>query len=130
VTVKGSRFAGLRILIVEDNFNIASAIARVLKAQGAEVAGPVPAIPDALALIANGERIDTAVLDINLRGALVYPVVDVLRSKGVPVVFITGYDQEAVMPGYGDIPLLHKPFATERLIEAIAATGTKTATAG
>ena len=119
MTINGSRLTGRRILIVEDNFNIAVAMARLLKAQGAEVAGPAATVPDALALIANGERIDGAALDINLRGKLVYPVVDALRGKGVPMVFMTGYDQQALMPGYGDIPCLHKPFTIERLMEAM-----------
>ena len=126
MTVKGSGPAGLRILIVEDNFIIAAAIARFLKAQGAEVAGPAATIAAALALIANVERIDGAVLDINLHGELVYPVVDALRSKGVPMVLMTGYDQEALMPGYSDIPCLQKPFTIERLMEAMAASSTNT----
>jgi enoyl-[acyl-carrier-protein] reductase (NADH) len=42
VTVKGSRLAALRILIVEDNFSIAAGIARLIKAQGAEVAALSP----------------------------------------------------------------------------------------
>lgn len=129
MTVRESRLAGRRILIVEDNFIIAAAMARLLKAQGAEVAGPAATIADALALIAQVECIGGAVLDINLRGELAYPVVDVLRSKGVPVVFMTGYDQEAVRPGYGDIPCLQKPFTIERLIDALSATGAKSATA-
>ena len=41
MTVNGSSIAGRRVLIVEDNFHIAGAIARVLKAQGAEIVGLV-----------------------------------------------------------------------------------------
>jgi DNA-binding response OmpR family regulator len=114
-----NRLSGLRVLIVEDNFNIAVGLARHLKAQGAEIAGPAGTISEALALIDNTERIDHAALDINIRGALVYPVVDALRSKGVPVLFMTGYDQKTVRQGYDDIPCLQKPFTIERLIEAI-----------
>lgn len=113
------RLAGRRILIVEDNFNIAVGMARLFKAQGIEVAGPVATVSDALALLATAERIDGAVLDINLRGKLIYPVVDALRTKNVPMVFLTGYDDEAISPAYRDIPCVRKPVAIDRVIDAI-----------
>ena len=81
-------------------------------------------VAEALALVANLERIDAAVLDINLRGKLAYPVVDALRDRGVPVVFMTGYDDETILQGYRDIPCLRKPVAIERVIDAIGASGT------
>ena len=124
MTINGNRLAGLHILIVEDNFNIAVGLARLFKAQGAEVIGPAPTVAEALALVANLERIDAAVLDINLRGKLAYPVVDALRDRGVPVVFMTGYDDETILQGYRDIPCLRKPVAIERVIDAIGASGT------
>ena len=113
--------APVRILIVEDDFNIAVDMARLFKAAGAEIVGPAATVPEALALVVGGERIDGAVLDITLRGALVYPVADALRSKGVPVVFLTGYDEEIAQSGYRDIPWLRKPVAVERVMEAIEA---------
>jgi DNA-binding response OmpR family regulator len=119
MTVNRSRLAGHRILIVEDNFNIATGMVRLFKAQGIEVVGPAATVADALATIATAERIDGAVLDVNLRGKLVWPVVDALRSKGVPLVFMTGYDDEVVSPPYRDIPCVRKPIALERVIDAI-----------
>jgi len=124
MTINGNRLAGRHILIVEDNFNIAVGLARLFKAQGAEVIGPAPTVAEALALVANLERIDAAVLDINLRGKLAYPVVDALRDRGVPVVFMTGYDDETILQGYRDIPCLRKPVAIERVIDAIGGSGT------
>ena len=67
MTVNGSSIAGRRVLIVEDNFHIAGAIARVLKAQGAEIVGPVGTVKYALALIDDPERIDGAMLDTHTR---------------------------------------------------------------
>lgn len=126
MTVEENRLAGRRILIVEDNFNTAFHVARLLKAQGAEVAGPVATISAALTMVGDTERIDNAVLDINLGGSLIYPVVDGLRSEGVPVVFMTGYDPGAVVPGYGDIPCLQKPLTIAHLVEAIGVNTTST----
>jgi DNA-binding response OmpR family regulator len=111
--------ADRRILVVEDDFNIASLLAMVLEADGAEIVGPVGTIKGALALIANGARIDGAILDVNLRGEMIYPVADVLRRKGVPMVFLTGYDERVLAPGYADVPCFQKPVDHERLIHAL-----------
>ena len=119
MTVNGVPLAGRRVLIVEDNFHIAVAMARVLKAQGAEIIGPVGTVEEALALIAGGERIDGAVLDINLRGKMVYPVVDLLHSKGVPLVFMTGYDERSIRRAYAGVPCMQKPVTVERLVQAL-----------
>ena len=94
-------------------------MALLLRERGIEVVGPVGTVKDALALIAQGERIDGAALDINLRGETVYPVADALRSKGVPILFTTGYDPISLKPGYADVPCLQKPVSIERLIESL-----------
>lgn len=108
-----------RVLVVEDDFDIADTLATVLVAYDLQVAGPVGTVKDALALIAGGERIDAAVLDINLHGETVYPVADVLRRKGVPIVFTTGYDETSVAPDYSDVPSLQKPTSVEQLIQVL-----------
>src|SRR3712207_6367004 len=90
--------AQCRVLVVEDEFYIADEMALALQKLGAEVVGPVPTKDKALALLASEERIDAAILDINLKGQAVYPVADALAERGVPFVFATGYDQAAVPP--------------------------------
>ncbi len=50
---------------------------------------------------------------------MVYPVVDVLRSKGVPLVFMTGYDKQSIQPAYADLPCMQKPVTVERLVQAL-----------
>jgi hypothetical protein len=50
---------------------------------------------------------------------MVYPVADVLRSKGVPIVFTTGYDAGDVVPRFADSPCLQKPFRLELLVHAL-----------
>ena len=119
MTVTGSRLAGRRILVVEDNFHLAFAMASMLEAQGAGILGRVGTVEDALDLIAASEHIDGAVLDINLRGKMVYPVADILRAKNVPMVFMTGYDNCAVEPAYAEVPRVQKPVTVERLVQAL-----------
>ena len=107
-----------RVLVVEDNFNIAVALTRLLKLRGYDVVGPTATVNGALALIAD-ETIDGAILDINLRGEMVYPAVDVLREKGVRIVFMTGYDQKSIRPAYVDVPCHQKPVTVDRLLQTL-----------
>lgn len=107
--------SGRRVLVVEDEYFIANDIARALESLGAEIVGPVPSRDKALRLVADGERLDLAVLDINLRGDTVFPVADALRDRRVPFVFATGYDRSSVPSTYGDVPRWEKPFKAEQL---------------
>jgi CheY-like chemotaxis protein len=111
--------ADRRVLVVEDDFAIANVIVEAFRARGAYIVGPAGNLKDALAIVAGKEHIDGTVLDINLRGEMVYPVADVLRSKGVPIVFTTGYDAGDVMPRFADSPCLQKPFRLELLVHAL-----------
>ena len=101
---------GSRILVVEDEYFLADDLSRTLAEAGAEVIGPAASIDDATALIADAARIDAAVLDVNLRGDMVYPIADALRARGVPFAFATGYDQWALPERFSDAPRVEKPF--------------------
>src|SRR5947209_14372115 len=79
---------GRRFLVVEDEYVIAADLTASLEALGAEVAGPAPSVAAALTLLeSEGDRLDGAVLDVNLGKERVYPVADVLRGRGIPFVF-------------------------------------------
>ncbi|TNC47699.1 response regulator [Rubellimicrobium rubrum] len=101
--------AGRRILLVEDDFIIADDVAAAFGSAGAEVVGPAATPRKALELIKQTERLDGAMLDINLQGDLVYAVVDALQARGVPVIFASGYDRSAIPERYADIPFCEKP---------------------
>ncbi len=111
--------AGYRVLLVEDNFNIARALARALATHGAEIIGPVGTVKDAMGRLGADEHIDGALLDINLRGEFAYQVADVLQLRGVRVVFLTGYDETSIPPSYRDVPCLQKPVNIARLVRTL-----------
>ena len=98
-----------RILVVEDEYFLAQDMIQGLRAEGAEVVGPAGAVCDALDLIGATARIDAAVLDLNLRGELAYPVADALTERGVPFVFTTGYDQSYIPERYNGVARFEKP---------------------
>ena len=64
-----------------------------------------------------------ALLDINLNGRQSFPVADVLRERGMPFLFATGYGAKILQPPYLDSPILQKPFSREELSQALAGLG-------
>jgi len=101
----------LSILVVDDESMIAMLLQDMLLDRGCSVVGPAGAVASAIALIDAGARpLDGAILDINLRGELVYPVADALLNRSVPFVFVTGYTRRQIDQRYAAVPTLAKPF--------------------
>jgi PAS domain S-box-containing protein len=105
---------GTCILVVEDEAMVAMLVKDALDELGMEMDGPFTSLTSALAA-AQTTHASAALLDVNLAGEFVYPVADVLRARGIPIVFTTGYGGEDVDARYGDVPVLTKPFQVEQL---------------
>jgi CheY-like chemotaxis protein len=118
---KAGTLRGKRLLVVEDEFLIATDLARSLEDDGVEVIGPVGSIDDALKLISTEHALGGAVLDINVDGQLVYPIADALRDRRVPFVFATGYDAWVIPDSYKDVPRCEKPVDTRLLSRLLSA---------
>jgi len=114
-----ARLKGRRVLIVEDDYFLAYDMKDEFARAGAEVVGPIGRVSDALRLVARGEPLDAAVLDINLGGQMVYCVADALRARNVPFVFTTGYDAEAIPAEYAAVARYEKPTQLAKLGEAL-----------
>jgi CheY-like chemotaxis protein len=106
---------GVRVLVVEDEFLIATLIEDMLVSAGCVVAGPIPRLSEALDAVARG-TFDAAVLDVNLGGDRVYPVADALSRRNVPFVFVTGYSAAALPREYDERPRVCKPFKMADLL--------------
>ncbi|MBR0653914.1 response regulator [Plastoroseomonas arctica] len=112
--------AGLRILVVEDDFFIAMDMAELLRSHGAEVLGPIGRVDEAVAFVEEHHGgLDAVVLDMNLHGLKTYPVADALIEQGVPFVFTTGYSADAVDLAYREHPRCEKPVNTKALLHAL-----------
>ena len=109
---------GCRILVVEDEMLIALVIEDVLQSIGCQIVGPVATLEKALKFAAE-ETFDAAVLDVNIRGGKVYPVAEMLLSRGIPFLFASGYGDWALPPALRDKPRLMKPFTVVALQEQI-----------
>jgi CheY-like chemotaxis protein len=111
--------AGLRTLIVEDQYLIAHEVCRMLRELGCEPVGPAPNLAAAFELLEDGPPPDCAVLDVNLGAELIYPLAEELRRRGVPFLFATGYDRPVIAESFRAVPHLEKPFGTRELDAAL-----------
>lgn len=111
---------GRHVLIVEDEYLLAEDLRMTLERFGAEVLGPVPSVGEAMASVADHPELDGAVLDMNLRGNMVFPVADMLTARGVPFLFTTGYAISAIPDRYADVTRFEKPFDPEAVAAELA----------
>lgn len=110
-----------RILVLEDDYMIAVALAELLEESGAVVVGPFGGVPQALAAVRDAAPLAAALLDVNLRGETSYAVADALVALGVRVVLTTGHDTSAIAPGYRHLPRCEKPMTARSVIRALGA---------
>lgn len=111
--------SGRYILVAEDEYMIAMDQRRDLRAEGAIVLGPTSTLEKAIDLIEAESRIDAALLDINLNGEQIFPAADILRERGVPFLFSTGYDQGSIPPRFASVPVCIKPLENSAIVAAL-----------
>lgn len=111
--------SGQRILIVEDEFLVALSLQDTLVSRGCVVVGPAASLSAAI-LAAENEGIDAAILDVNLRGDLVFPAADILADRGVPMIFGSGHLSDAHFPErHSDHVRVPKPYTAAIMIAAL-----------
>lgn len=107
-----------RLLVVEDESLVAFSIVDDLVELGYTVVGPAFTKESAQRL-ASIVAFDGALVDINLNGVNAYDVAEILRSRNIPFMFVTGYKQPPDTR-FKDIPVLQKPFVVSDLQYAVA----------
>jgi two-component SAPR family response regulator len=110
---------GYKVLVVEDDYYLATDAARALRSAGAEVMGPFPTEESAWAEL-EAQRPDAVVVDINLGWGPSFKFAEVLKDRGIPFVFVTGYDQETIPEQFNDIERVEKPAQLKRIVGAIS----------
>jgi CheY-like chemotaxis protein len=117
---QGKIAASKRVLIVEDELMIRMLLEGMLTDLGHSVAAEAGGLDEAISLATQAD-FDLAVLDVNLNGTPVTPVVEILVERGVPFIFASGYGQRGLPEAYREAPILQKPFQADALEEAIQA---------
>ena len=103
-----------RVLLVEDEALVGIMIQECLTEFGFQITGPVCTASEALSAAKDG-HFDAAILDINLGDGSVYRVAEILSARGVPFIFVTGYDSGSVDSRFQEVPVLQKPIERQML---------------
>ena len=109
-----------RILVVEDEYLIAMTLSEHLEEVGSIVVGPVSSVEKAIKAIESNQQIDAAVVDVNLGGAMAYPVADALLARNIPFIFTSGYEGDALRERYPQIKNCLKPYLFPEMERALA----------
>jgi len=109
---------GVRVLVVEDSWHLGIAMKSLLRAYGADVAGPVATAAAAERLVSE-QTPDVALVDFNLRGGeRANVLIDRLHDRGVHVIVTSGYAELALAPGKA-AAILQKPINEAQLLESL-----------
>jgi CheY-like chemotaxis protein len=103
-----------RVLVVEDESLVAMLLETMLEDMGCTPVGPASTVDEGLKL-ASEERLDAALLDVNVAGTPVFAVAEALEARGIPLVFSTGYGEGGLPENWRGRPTVQKPF-TEAVI--------------
>jgi CheY-like chemotaxis protein len=117
-----AKLKGLRVLVVEDEMMVSMLIEDMLSDLGCVVVGPAARLDEAIELVNLG-GIDCAVLDVNLGGQPIFPLADLLREKGRPFAFATGYGDAGLREVDRGSPVLQKPFREGDLARVLGELG-------
>ena len=110
---------GLRFMIVDDEVLVALDLEYMLTDLGHSVVETASRVERGME-IAQHSAIDMAILDINVRGVLSFPIAEILRDRGVPVIFASGYGQRGLNNDFRDAHVLTKPFDINGLAHMVA----------
>lgn len=115
-----TRLRGRRVLIVEDDHLQAQNLAELMQGQGAQVVGPVASVDEALALLSRDALPDLAILDVRLGNEKVFSLVEVVRTLGVPFVFVSASPDWSLPEAYEGLPHCEKPLDEMELLRTLA----------
>lgn len=110
------------ILVIEDDPIVAMHVEEVLGALGFRDIKIAYDLASAMAVI-SAKLPALALLDVNIRGDLVFPIAAALREHRIPFVFVTGRAREDLPVEWSGHPVLAKPLSPKALAEALAGLG-------
>jgi two-component SAPR family response regulator len=94
-------------------------LADALSACGHTIDGSHSRLSDAM-LAATSNNLGAGILDVNLGGEKVYAVADILISRNIPFIFVTGYSADSIDSRFNHVPVLQKPIEPQKLRAGLA----------
>jgi CheY-like chemotaxis protein len=111
--------SGHRIMVIEDDYYLATDVSRALQGAGANVIGPCPNEEVARAELAE-QRPNAVVMDVNLGTGASFKLAEYLKDNLIPFVFVTGYDLDVIPEEFADVQRLEKPVQLRQVVNSIA----------
>ena len=98
----------MRVLILEDELLLQMQMQLLVEDLGFEVVGPHAAVAPAMADV-TADKVDCALLDLNLRGETSLAVADALAAKSVPFALTSGSNASDLKPRFAGRMVFIKP---------------------
>jgi DNA-binding LytR/AlgR family response regulator len=113
--------AGLKLLVVDDQFLVASLAEDIVLEAGAREAVIATSESEARTALERPDRFDGAVIDVNLGDRPGFELARALLKSAIPFVFATGYGGDIALPDeFRGIPVVAKPYTAEMLVAPLA----------
>ena len=120
-TASQGPLAGLKLLVVDDQFLVASLAEDIVLEAGAREAVIATNESEARTALERPDRFDGAVIDVNLGDRPGFELARALLKSAIPFVFATGYGGDIALPDeFHGIPVVAKPYTAEMLVGPLA----------
>jgi CheY-like chemotaxis protein len=106
------------ILLVEDEALIRMMVADMVETLGHRVVAETGNIDQAMEL-ARSVAYDFAIIDMNLNGAMSFPIAEAIAARHVPFIFVSGYDSTRAPDQRRQPIVVQKPFTIDKLKAAM-----------
>ncbi len=111
--------AAARVLVLEDDYYLATDLQIALEGVGAVVVGPFANGRDAQMAVEQAPP-DCALLDVNLGAGPSFELPRLLQRLSVPFAFVTGYDRSALPDEFNHVICFQKPLDSRSAVKAAA----------
>ena len=111
-------FSEKNVLLVEDEPIIGFALEQMIEDEGARTYF-VSTVAEGRQILAK-ERIDFAILDVNLNGEMSYPLAEDLADRNCPFLFATGYGSVTHPQRFANTPTITKPYNIRDIRDALS----------
>lgn len=108
----------IEVLVLEDDYYLADDARQTLEDAGARVVGPFSDEMEAVSA-ADERKPNCALVDINLGAGPSFAAAKALLARGVPIILVTGYDEDSIPPEFGEAPRLQKPVELHKILRAV-----------
>lgn len=108
-----TNLAKARVLLLEDDYYLATDLQNALEEAGARVVGPFADAHGAAEALA-ADPPDCALIDLNLGQGMNFDVPRELARRAIPFAFVTGYDRAAIPEEFVATVRVEKPLAAQQ----------------